>query len=139
MASAAGDAVPVVAVGFDRADHLGPLADHLGWSAPFLADEDRRLYARLGMRRAPWWRVFSPRTLAFYRRAVRGEPVPEPDDPAPVDVFQMGGDAVVVGGVAVRRWLPRTPVDRVAPEVVVAAARGERSDGEAGGAYTESM
>ena len=113
----------VVAVGFDRADLLGGLAERLGWSSAFLADEDRRLYARLGMRRAPRWRVWSPRTLAFYRRAVRGEPVP--DDPAPVDVYQMGGDAVVVEGVAVRRWLPRTPVDRVAPAVVVAAARAQ--------------
>jgi hypothetical protein len=51
----------------------------------------------------------------------------------------MGGDAVVVDGEAVRRWLPRTPVDRVAPAVLVAAARGERSDGDVNGAQTESM
>jgi hypothetical protein len=124
-ALAADGDVPVVAVGFDDAAALGPLAEHLRWSGPFLADPDRRLYARLGMRRAPWWRVWSPRTLAFYRRVGRREPV----DAGPVDVHQMGGDAVVVDGVVVRRWLPRTPVDRVAPAVVVAAARG----------YTESM
>lgn len=133
MASEARDDVPVVAVGFDRAEALGLLADHLGWSPPFLADEDRHLYRRLGMRRAPWWRVWSPRTLAFYRRAHRGDPAPEPEGPAPVDVSQMGGDAVVVDGVAVRRWLPRTPVDRVAPAVVVGWARG------GGGPQTESM
>lgn len=126
MATAAGDDVPVVAVGFDDAEALGPLADHLEWSSPLLADPDRRLYALLGMRRVPWPRVWSPRTLAFYRRALRRGPVPRPT--GPLDVLQMGGDAVVVDGVAVRRWLPRTPVDRVAPAVVVAAARGERSD-----------
>jgi hypothetical protein len=125
--------VPVVAVGFDRAEDLGPLADHLGWSSAVLADPDRRLYARLGMRRAPWWRVWSPRTLAFYGRAIRDGPVPRPGDGAPVDVLQMAGDAVVVDGVVVQRWLPRTPVDRVAPTVVVAAARGLN------GAQTESM
>ncbi|NMO92259.1 AhpC/TSA family protein [Actinomycetospora sp. TBRC 11914] len=125
MASEAGDAVPVVAVGFDPADALGALADHLGWASPFLADDGRRLYARLGMRRAPWWRVWSPRTLAFYARAVRGEPAPHPGGPAPLDVMQMGGDAVVVDGVAVRTWLPRTPVDRVAPAVVVGVARSQ--------------
>ena len=118
--SAAGD-VPVVAVGFDPAEDLGPLADHLGWSAPFLADPGRALYARLGMRRAPWWRVWSPRTLAFYRRAIRTGPVAV----GAVDVSQMGGDAVVVDGTAVRRWLPRTPVDRVDPRVIVAAARAQ--------------
>lgn len=125
MASQAGDDVPVVAVGFDGADALGLLADHIGWSAPFLADEDRRLHARLGMRRAPWWRVWSPRTLAFYRRALRDTPRPGPGNPSPVDVHQMGGDAVVVDGVVVRRWLPRTPVDRAAPEVVVGEARAQ--------------
>jgi hypothetical protein len=125
--------VPVVAVGFDDAEALGALADHLAWSSPFLADPDRRLYARLAMQRAPWWRVWSPRTLAFYGRALRREPVPRPTER--VDVSQMGGDAVVVRGVVVRRWLPRTPVDRVAPAVVVAAARDERRDG----AQTESM
>ncbi|HEY2191806.1 MAG TPA: AhpC/TSA family protein [Actinomycetospora sp.] len=139
MATEAGRDVPVVAVGFDDAEALGLLADHLGWTSPFLADPDRRLYARLGMRRAPWWRVWSPRTLAFYRRALRRAPVPRPVDPASVDVSQMGGDAVVVDGEAVRRWLPRTPVDRVAPAVLVAAARGERSDGDVNGAQTESM
>ncbi|GAA4826896.1 hypothetical protein GCM10023201_12070 [Actinomycetospora corticicola] len=119
-ASAAGD-VPVVAVGFEAPGDLAPLVDHLGWTAPFLADPARRLHARLGMGRAPWWRVWSPRTLAFYRRAARTGPVPV----GRVDVHQMGGDAVVVDGVAVRRWLPRTPVDRVNPAVVVAAARAQ--------------
>jgi hypothetical protein len=117
--AAAADAVPVVAVGFDRTADLAPVVEHLGWSAPFLADPDRRVYARLGMRRAPWWRVWTPRTLAFYRRTTRTGPAPA----GSVDVHQMGGDAVVVDGAAVLRWLPRTPVDRVAPAVVVAAAR----------------
>lgn len=115
MASLASDDVRVVAVAFDGADEL---AVRLDWRAPFLADEGRALYRRLGMGRAPWWRVYSPRTLAFYARAGRRRDVTEP-----VDVRQMGGDAVVVDGVAVRRWVPRTPVDRVAPAVVVAAAR----------------
>ena len=120
VASEAAD-VPVVAVGFDHAEDLAPLVGHLGWTSPFLADPGRRVYARLGMRRAPWWRVWTPRTLAFYRRAVRDGPVPV----GVVDVHQMGGDAVVVDGVAVRRWLPRTPVDRVAPAVLLAAARAQ--------------
>lgn len=131
MASLAGDDVPVLAVGFDRPDALAALADRLDWRAPFLADEDRSLYARLGMRRAPWWRIYSPATIAFYARAMRREVPSEPD--TAVDVRQMGGDAVVVGGVVVRRWLPRTPTDRVAADVVVAAARDLR------GGQTESM
>jgi hypothetical protein len=113
--------LPVLAVGFDRAEDLLPLVGHLGWTSPFLADPARLLYARLGMRRAPWWRVWSPRTLAFYRRVVRDGPVPV----GRVDTRQMGGDAVLVDGVAVRRWLPRTPVDRVAPAVLLAAARAQ--------------
>ena len=76
---------------------LGPLADHLGWSSAFLADHDRRLYARLGMRRAPWWRVWSPRTLAFYGRgAPRRAGAPSRRSGARWTCSRWAGDAVVV-------------------------------------------
>jgi hypothetical protein len=117
----AGD-VRLIAVGFDPAPVLADVADAVGWRGAFLADVDGRLYRRLGLRRAPWWRVWSPRTLLFYSRAARGAEA-SPGEPAPPsDVRQMGGDAVVVDGVAVVCWRPRTPVDRVDPVALCAAA-----------------
>lgn len=113
----------MLAVGFDDPGALAAVADRIGWSAAFLADPDRRLYRRLGLRRAPWWRVWSPRTLGWYARLGRGvaEPV---DEGPPTDLRQMGGDAIVVAGVVTRLWRPRTPVDRVDAVVLVDAARG---------------
>lgn len=116
-AAAAG--VPVLAAGFSPAAALAALADHLGWRAPFLADPDRLLYARLGLHRAPLWRVYSTGTvLRYVRAAARGVRLPRPVE----DIRQLGGDAVIRDGLVVRRWLPRTPNDRVRPAMMVAAA-----------------
>ncbi|PVZ14700.1 AhpC/TSA family protein [Actinomycetospora cinnamomea] len=118
----AGSAVEAVAVGFSPPDALAPLAEHLGWRGRFLADTERRLYRDLGLGRAPWWRVYSPGTIAIYLRAARrgrwghgsGAPVE--------DTRQLGGDAVVRGGVAVARWNPRSPDDRVPAGELAAVA-----------------
>ncbi len=111
--------LPLVAVGFDPAPVLAGVVDDVGWRGPFLADPERSVYRRLGLRRAPWWRVWSPRTLLFYARADRREPAPVASD-----VRQMGGDAVVRDGRVVACWRPRTPVGRVEPAVLLARARG---------------
>jgi hypothetical protein len=113
---AAGSPIGLVAFGFSPPDALAALADHVGWPGMFLADEDRRLYGLLGMRRAKLWQVYSPGTLARYAiAAARGHHLPRPVE----DIRQMGGDALVCDGVAVRRWLPRTPADRVRPARLV--------------------
>ena len=114
-----GTGVVAVAVGFSPPDALAPVADHLGWEGRFLADTDRALYHRLGLGRAPWWRVYSPGTLAIYLRAarhgLRGT--------APVeDTRQLGGDALLVDGRAVARWSPRSPDDRVTADELAGAA-----------------
>lgn len=111
--------LPLLAVGFDPASVLTGVVDDVGWRGPFLADPERSVYRRLGLRRAPWWRVWSPRTLLFYARADRREQQPS----APSDVRQMGGDAVLRDGRVVACWRPRTPVDRVDPAVLLATAR----------------
>lgn len=111
----AGSAVGLVAVGFSPPDGLAPLAGHLGWTGLFLSDPDRLVYRALGLPRAPVWQVYSPGTMLRYARAAaRGRRLPR----AVEDTRQLGGDAVVVDGTAVRRWRPRTPDDRVAPEVL---------------------
>ena len=123
---AAADARGIVAaVGFSPPDALAPLVEHLDWHGKFFSDQDRSLYRRLGLGRAPWWRVYSPGTLAIYTRALaRGHrPAAPVEDPR-----QLGGDAVVRDGVAVRLWRPRSPDDRVAPDVVVEAAHGVSED-----------
>lgn len=112
---AAADGVPCVAVGFSPPEALAALADHLSWTGPFLSDPDRRLYERLGVRRAPTWRIWSPRTVLRYAVAGRRPRAVE-------DTRQLGGDAVVVDGIVVHRWLPRTPSDRVPPATLVASA-----------------
>jgi hypothetical protein len=119
-------AVPLVVVGFSPADALAPLAAHLGLTGPVLSDPDRRLYHRLGLRRAPVWRVYSPGTLARYALlAARGATLHKPVE----DTRQMGGDALVVDGRVERLWRPATPDDRVAPSRVAAAARGRARTG----------
>lgn len=116
--AAAPHGIATVAVGFSPPDALAPIADHLGWDGPFLADPDRLLYRRLGLDRAPWWRVWSPGTIAFYVRARRrGAALERPVE----DTRQLGGDAVVVDGTAQVVWRPRSPDDRPAATELVAA------------------
>lgn len=113
--------LPVVAVGFSPPEVLRSLAEYLSWRGPFLSDEDRALYRVLGLGRAPWWRVYSPGTLAIYARGRRRRRRPEgaPGE----DTRQLGGDAVVRDGVARVLWSPRSPDDRVAPQDLVESAR----------------
>ncbi len=116
----AGTDVDLVVIGFSPLAALRDLADHLGLTGRVLSDEPRTVYRLLGLGRAPVWRVYSPGTLLFYARAaLRGARLPSPVE----DTRQLGGDAVVVDGVVVRRWRPRTPDDRVAPAALAVAAR----------------
>jgi hypothetical protein len=113
---AAGCPIGLIACGFSPPAALAALADHVGWPGLFLADEDRQLYRLLGMRRAKLWQVYSPGTLARYAiAAARGQHLPRPVE----DTRQMGGDALLCDGVVVRRWLPRTPDDRLRPARLV--------------------
>jgi hypothetical protein len=92
----------------------------LRWPWPFLADTDRVLYARLGMRRASLRNVYSPRTLRRYAGAfVRGQRVRRPVE----DTRQLGGDAVLADGRAVWVYLPRGPDDRPSMDTIEAALR----------------
>jgi hypothetical protein len=108
-------------VGFSPPAALRALADHLDLTGPVLSDENRTLYRLLGFGRAPVWRVYSPATLAHYASAVRrGHRLRRPVE----DPRQLGGDALAVDGVVVRRWRPSTPEDRAAPSRLAAAAAG---------------
>lgn len=122
--------VPLVAVGFSPVEPLAALAAHLELRGQMLADPERLLYRRLGFRRAPLWRVYSPATMLRYAGfAVRGRTLRRPVE----DTRQMGGDAIVVDGRAVRVWRPSTPDDRAAPAVVAAAAVAESGRRDARG------
>lgn len=115
-----GTGIGLITIGFSPPQPLRELAEHLHLSGPMLSDEQRIVYRRLGLRRAPVWRVYSPGTLAFYARArLRGRQLQRPVE----DTRQLGGDAIVTDGVITRRWRPRSPDDRVAPERLVCAAR----------------
>lgn len=115
--------IGLLAVGFSPADRLGAVVRHLEWPGRVLADPERRLYSRLGIGRAPWWRVYSPGTMAVYARAlVRGQHVAPPEE----DTRQLGGDAVMVDGNVTVLWRPESPDDRPRAADVLAAARNER-------------
>lgn len=120
--------VGLVFVGFSPPDRLAALGRHLQWPGPVLSDQPRRLYAALGLGRAPLWRVYSPRTLVTYARAVlRREKLRPPVE----DTRQLGADALVVDGTVVRLWRPRAPDDRPeAAEVLAAATRALDRRGE---------
>ena len=112
-------AVGLVMVGFSPADRLAALARHLGWPGQVLSDPARAVYSALDLRRAPLWRVYAPRTLLIYARAVRrGDNLPRPVE----DTRQLGGDAILLDGTVVQLWRPRTPDDRPLAAEVLAAA-----------------
>jgi len=117
-------AVTLVLVGFSPVDRLTPIARSIGWRGEVLGDPERRLYTRLGIGRAPWWRVYTPATLATYARAAlrpSGRRARAPRRPQE-DTRQLGADAVLVDGCVRRLWRPRSPDDRPAAPDVVAAA-----------------
>ncbi len=120
--------LPALAVGFSPPEALAPLAEHLGWHGRFLSDPHRALYRRLHLGRAPWWRSYTPGTLAIYARALARSPrATSTSNPrgvaAPVeDTRQLGEDAVVRDGVAHILWRPRSPNDRVDPDTLAETA-----------------
>jgi hypothetical protein len=111
--------VRLVLVGFSPPERLVALARHLGWPERIIADADRVLYQRLGVGRAPLWRVYSPVTLGGYAAApARGHRLARPVE----DTRQLGADAVMVNGVVRQLWRPGTPADRPPAAEVIAAA-----------------
>ena len=109
-----------VAVGFSPPDALAGVARHLGWTGPFCSDEERVLYDRLGLGRAPVSRLFTSGTRAVYAAALkRGTQVERPVE----DIRQLGGDALAVGGVARVVFRPSSPDDRPVVDELLAAAR----------------
>jgi hypothetical protein len=110
----------LILIGFSPPDRLAALARHLGWPGRVLADQQRALYRRLGVGRAPLWRVYSPATLATYAAAAaRGHRLRRPME----DTRQLGADAIMADGVVRQLWRPRSPNDRPPASQVVAAAR----------------
>ncbi len=121
--------IGLVLIGFSPADRLAAIARHLGWPGLVLSDPTRLLYRRLGIGRAPWWRVYNPATLATYARAHRkGQRAVKPQD----DTRQLGGDALAVDGVITRLWRPRSPDDRPPAADVLTAAGQAPGDVEPG-------
>jgi len=110
----------IMAVGFSPAEALASLAEYLEWPWPFLSDVERILYHKLGLGRLPLREVWTPGTKAIYRQARdKGEAIHLPVE----DPLQLGGDAVVADGNAVRVFVPASPDDRPAVDDLVAAVR----------------
>lgn len=114
--------VGLVLVGFGDPRRLAAIAGKLGWPGRVLSDPTRTLYTRLGIGRAPWWRVYTPSTLLTYAKAI-GRP-PKVSGRPDEDTRQLGADAILLDGVIVRLWRPRSPDDRPpADEVLTEASR----------------
>ncbi len=112
--------VGLVLVGFGDPRRLAAIAKKLGWRDRVLSDPTRTLYTRLGIGRAPWWRVYNPGTLRTYLRAARsGQHVTTRTDE---DTRQLGGDALLADGIVIRVWRPRSPDDRPTANEVLDAA-----------------
>lgn len=110
----------VVVAGFSPPAAMAQLARHLELPWPVLSDQERVLYQRLAIRRAPLLDVYSQGTLAMYLRALRRRQRLHP----PVeDTRQLGADAIVVRGRAVRVFRPRTPDDRPSVDAILAVIR----------------
>lgn len=110
----------VVAVGFSPAAPLALLAEHLDWPWRFLSDERRILYDRLGLGMARRRDVLTPGTMRIYRDAKhRGETIRRPVE----DYRQLGGDAIVQRGHAVRVFRPHSPDDRPSADELLVALR----------------
>ena len=131
MQDALGDLdVRRVLIGFSPPRRLQAITRHLGWTGGVLADEDRQLYRRLGVGRAPWWRIYTPGTLGTYARDLlgRGGGTRLPD--AGEDTRQLGADAICRDGRVRVLWRPRSPDDRPAvvevAEQASIALRGRR-------------
>jgi peroxiredoxin len=110
----------LIAVGFSPPEALAALASHLGWPLPFLSDEARTLYDRLGLGRAASGQLFTPATRAVYAAAAeRGITAERPVE----DIRQLGGDALAVAGEARLTFRPASPDDRPLPADLLSAAR----------------
>lgn len=115
----------MVAIGFSPPAPLALLANQLDWPSFFLSDEQRTLYGRLGLVRARRREVFTAGTLRIYRDATRrGQTVRAPVE----DYLQLGGDALVSHGRAVRVFRPRSPDTRVSVDDLIAALREVTSE-----------
>ena len=113
----------LLAVGFSPAPALAELAAELGWRHPFLSDPERLLYSRLRLPRASRRDVYNRSTLALYARALRqGRRVHRPVE----DVRQLGGDAIVRDGRAVRVFRPAHPDERPPVAELLAALGAAR-------------
>lgn len=116
-----------IAVGFSPTNALAQLATHLDWPWPFLADEERSIYARLRAGRAGLHRVYNAATLGRYAvAAVRGTRIRLPVD----DTRQLGADALIRDGLVVWLHVQRSPDDRPSAHEMV--ERLQRSSGGVG-------
>ncbi len=113
------ETVSLPAAGISPPEALAEVAEHLGWQAPFLADEQRLVYRLLGLGRAPARQVYSPGTLGIYAKAAaHGNRPSRPVE----DTRQLGGDGLLADGVLIRRWRPASPDDRIDPAALVTEA-----------------
>ena len=101
-----------MAIGFAPADALARVAEHVGWTGPFLADEGLTLYHRLGIGRGTRRQVYNWGTLRMYFRLRRsGAHIDKPVD----DPLQLGADALFEHGRVT--WVINPPSPDARPTV----------------------
>jgi hypothetical protein len=112
-----------IAVGFSPKDALAQLGRYLDWPWPFLADEHRAVYTRVGAGRAGLRHVYNAATLRRYAAAAaRWARIRMPVE----DTRQLGADALIRDGRAVWLYVERSPDDRPPAGLLVDLVRGAR-------------
>jgi peroxiredoxin len=113
-------AAVVLVIGFEPARRIGGYCRRYDLPFRCLVDEARTVYRAYGLRRAPWSRTLTPRSLAPYIRLMfSGRAVRRAADQ---DVRQRGGDFVVGPDGRIRlAYASDDPADRPTVDGIIAA------------------
>lgn len=112
--------ISVVAIGFSPQARLDQVRAELRLTFPLVSDPERRWYAALQVRRAPWRAVFAPHMLKQYGRLIMaGRRLRWPTE----DLRQLGAGALFHGDEIAATWVSEASEWRPSIAEVVAAAQ----------------
>ena len=112
-----------IAVGFSPAEALAELARYLEWPWPFLSDPQRLAFRQLRIPRVRARDVYTVGTLRRYAAALlHGRRIRRPVE----DTRQLGADAIVVRGRALRVFRPHSPDSHASIDTLLEALAAAR-------------
>ncbi|MBI4529852.1 MAG: redoxin domain-containing protein [Deltaproteobacteria bacterium] len=124
--------VAVVVVSFAAPERLVPYQQVHQWQFPLLADPERAAYSYFGLKRLPWYRLFSPSTLKLYLHLLwQGRKLQSYGSD---DYYQSGGDFLLDrNGTLLFAHRSHDPADRPTVKMLLenidASSRHSRGSG----------